>query len=288
MADVAQQIREQFPAFAWLLDDPGVGPLLTQLGAGTIDQQTFQSRLYQTDWWKRTGETVRRWDTLVATDPATATERRFARIAAVRDLSAQMGVPGINLLQFSENSLRFGWSDAQLRDEIAKKAKFSGKITGGPQNALQTVNAMAADFGVPVTWDRKVGWSRRLLAGDLTEDALRGELSARAQETYAENAALVAALKRGQSVRDYAEPYLAIAAEELEIDPGQINLRKPQWSEMLLHTDKEGKQRGMTLSEWTRHIRENGVYGWDRTAKARDMAAQDAIRIQELMGVAVF
>lgn len=289
-----EEIREkaQGMAIGFMLDNPEVGPLIRELIEGRIDAQTFENRLRTTNWYKHSSGPLRQWDTLVARDPATAQAQRLQRIAELKDQWAQMGAGPVEgnwkFLSIVENSLRFGWSPAQMQDAIARQVSLGKGARQGGRNAIDTVRRMQEEYAIPVSTEERNKWARGLLSGTFNEEGLRGEMARRATSLYGSNKELLGVLQRGGSVRDYAQPYLAMAAEELELNPATMNLRHAKWQEFLVHRRKDGKPAGMTLAEWQRHFRSDPRYGWDNSRLARDMGAKDAIGLVEMMGMADF
>jgi hypothetical protein len=279
-------------AIGFMLDHPEVGPLIRELIEGAIDSTTFENRLRTTNWYKTSSGSLRQWDTLVARDPATAKAQRLQRIAELKDQWAQMGAGPIGgnweFLSIVENSLRFGWSPEQIRDRIAGQVSFGKGARQGGRNAIDTVRRMQEEYAVPVSTEERNKWAKGLLSGTFNEDGLRGEMARRATSLYGSNKELLGVLQRGGSVREFAEPYLALAAEELGLNPRTMNLRHAKWQEFLTHRRKDGKPAGLSLAEWQRHFRTDQRYGWDNSRTGMEMGAQDAIGIVEMMGMADF
>jgi hypothetical protein len=77
MADAAETILRDYPSFAFLLNDPEIGPLLLQAIDPNVgfDFASFQAKIMQTNWWKTSSASQRQWETLLATDPATANQQ---------------------------------------------------------------------------------------------------------------------------------------------------------------------------------------------------------------------
>lgn len=271
-----EEIRSQAQGMAigFMLDDPEVGPMLRDLISGKIDDQTFQNRLRTSTWYRTTAPSARQWAADAARDPAKTHQAIAQHAAELADLGRQMGVTGVDYNTIASFSLMTGMNSAQERDFLASHVVFGTKHrTGGAQGVLDQVTGLVGEYAVPVTFAQRGAWARGLLNGDESEASIRGALAQRAMNLYHGNADLVDALKQGRSVKDYADPYLAMAANELEISPTAINLTDAKWSRALQTVNQEGKRVPMSLADWQTTIRTDPTYGYDHTTQAREQAA---------------
>jgi hypothetical protein len=96
---------------------------------------------------------------------------------------------------------------------------------------------------------------------------------------------LTSALDQGVTVRQYAEPYLQIAQQELGTNINAISLTDPKWNAAVNQIDpKTGQRVSMNLSDWTSKIRSDSQYGYDTTEQARTRAAQLSTQLTNMMG----
>jgi len=75
----------------------------------------------------------------------------------------------------------------------------------------------------------------------------------------------VAALERGLTVEDWADPYRQLAARELELPSTGVSLADPKFRDAILSD-------GLSLGEFRQRIREDDRFGWSETVAARDEA----------------
>lgn len=94
MADATQTILRDYPSLAYLLNDPEVGPLLLQAvdPEHPFDIATFQQKVKETNWWKTSSASQRQWETLLATDPATANQQADQWKQTLKAEAEQAGV----------------------------------------------------------------------------------------------------------------------------------------------------------------------------------------------------
>jgi hypothetical protein len=94
MSDASDTILRDYPSFAFLLNDPEIGPLLLQaIGPNQgFDFATFQAKIMQTNWWKTSSASQRQWETLLATDPATANQQADQWKQTLKAEAEQAGV----------------------------------------------------------------------------------------------------------------------------------------------------------------------------------------------------
>lgn len=90
----SEQILRDYPSFAYLLNDPEIGPLLLEAidpNKG-FDAATFQAKIMQTNWWKTSSASQRQWETLIATDPATAEQQKSQFSNTLAESARRAGV----------------------------------------------------------------------------------------------------------------------------------------------------------------------------------------------------
>lgn len=94
MAEPADTILRDYPSFAFLLNDPEIGPLLLDAinPDKGFDFPTFQAKIMQTNWWKTSSASQRQWETLLATDPATAQQQADQWKQTLKAEAQQQGV----------------------------------------------------------------------------------------------------------------------------------------------------------------------------------------------------
>lgn len=275
--DLMAKIMADYPSFAFLLNDPDVGPLLLEAvnPEHPLDAATFQAKLLQTNWWKTTSAAQRQWVTLYNTDRATADAQLSARHAEIRDFAASLGleVPDQKLWDATEISLHNGLAtnSAQIRDMLAW---FSPR---GAPSAVPALSAIAAhEYMIPMSQGDLGWWSREIAAGHQTEQTFRGVLNQQARSKFAGIANLI---DQGITPGAFFAPYRSQIAQELELPSADsVDLvNDPRWTQVTGISDGKGGMRPMNLSETIGLARSQSE--WRFTQGANSQAADLASRV---------
>jgi len=275
---VLDDIREQYPTLAFLVNDAEVGKLLRDAVDPNkgFSPQTFQAKLYQTKWFKSRSTHTRQMDILKNTDPGEW--RRLVKDTAskVRMLNSQMG---LGLSQKEMNYMASGYTRYGIQpgseEFMIGLRKFVGantskRIGSGSVTAAElAVRDMAkSGYYVPMSDKEARTWGLDLAFGTKDESALKAALAARAQSMYPH---LKELLKGGASMEEIFSGHRATIAEELELSPEQIDFTK-DWKKVLHQVDPAtGKPRPMTLHETQTLARQDKR--WWATGKGREADA---------------
>jgi hypothetical protein len=285
-AATRERIRNEFPAFAYLMNHPDIANTLGRAIEEGWDPGKLQANLMATGWWKRHGESARAWDTIVGTDPATAARQRKGKWYEVELEAGRLGVTltAAQRIQIGEGALRNQWSEAEMRRAILQYGKPGKYAAGQVRVSQQEIIAMAKEFATPLAHSVAWNWSRRIAEGSMTMDAVRSELVNQAGWRFASHTGITRALQQGQSVRDFMAPVIGRVAEELGINPDSFDLTTGWGKELVNHKDSEtGDFRVMNDTEaiqWARGQRQ-----WRDTGNARQLSTQLSQAITEKMGV---
>jgi hypothetical protein len=287
MADsVTQRVLEEYPTLAWLLRDKEIGRLLRDAVDPNkgFSAQTFQAKLYQTNWWKRRSQSQREWEILSHTDPGEARQQRAAYAAALKKAAMGYGVriPNSILQSMARGGLSKGFDptgpEMMYRFSLLAKKGFaaSGARRTAARQAQQTARR---DYFYGMSKGNAAKWGDRIARGLATEDDMRQALQDRAMKMYPQFAT---GLKQGQTMADMTDGYRSIIAEELELDPERIDLSTGRWSKVLGVRDAQGKTRPMTNFEVLQMARQDPRY-W-RTGKGKQTDAQYTGAILQMFG----
>jgi hypothetical protein len=289
MMALADDIRENYPQYAWAINHPELGPLLRQAvnPSQPFSATRFRAKLMATHWWRSRQASHREWDIKAHTDPGQAErERRNYRV----DLSQLTQKLGLKLDQkqirwFTELALQRGLSP-DSPEMMATFANLFGKGNlRGPAGQFhaakqQVLNMARNEYFVPVTDRDQHNLGTRMVIGTLTEEAVREEMSRRAASRYRH---LAKDLSSGKTMRELFDGHIATIAEELELDPDKVDLMSPQWSKVLDTFDPTNKQhRAATLSEVMTMARRDGRF-WN-TSNGKAMASSLSTKLLETFG----
>lgn len=250
---LADTIRENYPQYAWAINDPELGPLLREAvnPAQPFSATHFRAKLMATKWWRTRSESQRAWDILKHTDPGAANQSRAQFMTQLYNLAGKLGVNLTSAQKrwITESALQRGLG-ADSQEVMAGLARIYGNKTGGGQlgASRRQVQQMARnEYMVPVSQREMNSWGNGLVLGTRTEEAIRMEMAKRAASRYPH---LKTELIAGKSMRDLFDGHIQTIAEELELDPQNVNLMDARWNKVLDTYDSGANvHRAATLSE---------------------------------------
>jgi hypothetical protein len=141
---------------------------------------------------------------------------------------------------------------------------------------------MAAKYAVPLSDQIVDKWSQDLATGMVDMNVYESYLREQAKSLFP---GLANAIDRGITVDQYVQPYAQIAVQELGVNPAEIDWRDPKWNTAIHRIDpKTGVPTAMSLSDWTKELRTNSVYGFDQTQRAQEQAAALGQALLQRMG----
>jgi peptidoglycan hydrolase-like protein with peptidoglycan-binding domain len=270
---IAAKLRSQYPQLAWTLNVPELAPIVARMDQ--MEPAEFQAAIYASDWYKTHQSSIREAEAQRNVDPATYDSRINELSTHITNLAGQMGVEYSGARQLAEQALRLNWSEEQIRTALAASAgAYPGSDSaGGIYSVKNQVKQLAMQYAVPFSDQSAWEWAKRIEAGSATLQDMTPYFLNYAKSLYPQ---LSKALDSGITVADYAAPYAQIAAQELGINPADIRWDDPRWNRALVSTNEAGERAPMDLQRWTSEIRNNPMYGWDKTPAARNQAAQFA------------
>ena len=155
-----------------------------------------------------------------------------------------------------------------MRQALAAEYDYQGSEFGFAGQTSRNLKQLAADYLVPMSAQTMEKWTEDIVSGRIDEEGFRSYVLEQAKSQFP---SLGAALDRGVTVAQYADPYKQIAARELEMNPEQVDLNDPRWRAMLDTKDAKGQRVAMTLSEAQEYLRKQPE--WRSTRGANERAA---------------
>lgn len=292
--DLVNQILTDYPQFAYLLNDPEVGPLLLEAVDPNkgFDAATFQAKLMNTNWWKNTSSSVRQWQTFAATDPATAAAQKQQWIAELNRVAVKFGV------QLKPEDLNW-WADfyqpqgiqpndPRLAAELSRvyrtrtdlRIGAAGSPEGDVPATISQLKQIAAAYFRDLTQADYDSWATDIVAGYKTVQQFTSVISQQAKDRFPTYAAQIDA---GVTPEQLFSDRRDAIARELEVDPSTIDLaHDPRWSKVLGVANGDGSQRPMTYSEAIDLARSQPE--WAMTTGANTQAADLTSQILKMFG----
>ena len=276
---VLSDIKEQYPSLAFLANDPEVGPLLRDAVDPNkgFSPTTFQAKLYQTKWFRTRSVAQREYSIMYHSDPAELKRRRAAVDADMRAIAHKAGITitGGEAKWLTTYLLANGL-DAGSPEGINMLRSFMRNTKTNRFGASGSVAAAATTFRniaknqyyLPIDQKEAHRWGIELALGVKDESAVKELMSQRAMSRFPH---LKELLKNGATMEEIFSGHRALIAQELELNPTQIDFTK-DWVKVLQQTDPQTKKpRPMTLHETQTLARQDKR--WWRTTKGREQDA---------------
>lgn len=258
--------------------------LLSAVEKGWSDSK-FDYELKQTNWWKSTTDSARKWDLGKQSDPATAQQQIDTRAATIREKGLEMGVrfDDAALGRLAEASLRGAWSEELLQSAIGAEAvKTTAGVSGLRQGFVgQTLKQTASNYGVTLSDQTFNNWVEKIALGQETQESFQNYALQTAKTLYP---GIAAQLDSGRTFQDVTDPFRQTAARILEINPETVDFSDPKWAKAITFTTDKGEQRPMNYNEWGDYLRQTRSFGYEFTSDARSRAYEVANQLANMFG----
>jgi len=286
-ATIEEEVRRNYGYMAWALAVPELRSILVQAAQEGWDRNRLQGALSATDWWRATSNTVREWTQRKAEDPASAAQMLAQATLKLRVQAQRIGggeIADARLSQIAEDSLRFGWDDTQTLAALTGELRYDpARPTSGDIGAIAGKFATLAKlYLVPIAPDVLYDKAKQVAAGSLDEAAFLQYVVDQARSLHP---TIARSIDEQNTTRRYFDPYVGLAAHDLEIPADSIDLMDPKWSRAINTIDSAtGERRAMGLSEWQTMFRSDPIYGYQYTAGGRQQSYQLADTIAQTFG----
>jgi hypothetical protein len=251
--------------------DPELKKLLSQATSGNWTQARFVAALQGTKWFRKHGESYRKYIALKSGDPATFKQTVSQMSMNIRDKANRLGLPmgQVNGIAngLAEQALKFGWTDTQLQRALVSHAEANkfGRWEGDAGTWKTKFQQIATAYGVKVSKDHMGQWVR---------GALRGNVNEAYVTQYAQDAAvsrypgLKERLLSGETLDQIADPYRQSYAQILEVNPDTVKLSDPLIQRALQAKTDKGKPTTQTIYQFEQNLRSDPR--WLKTQNAQD------------------
>lgn len=277
--------KEIYGYIGWFVDHPEVGPLILQGAQEGWDGARLQGALTKTNWWQTTSESARQWDALTASDPAQADRRVAETRLSLQIETAKLGIPVAveRLSDIAKNGLRYGWNQEEMKLALAAEMRWRpGQAEQGlVGKTMQDVKSIARDHMVPVNDRQAWEWTRRIVGGGATLDAVNAQMRTLAIGRFPH---LADQINAGVTPGQFFAPYRNLIGRLLEQSPEQVDLMDERWSPVVSRAGDDGV-RPMSYGEVERFARADPR--WGKTRNAWDVGAGMLETISRIFGIAV-
>lgn len=203
--------------------------------------------------------------------------------ASVRQQADELGVPltDSEMTSLASDVLRYGWSDAQITEELTSRIDFSQpeNLTGEAGRVWRGIEEVGQQYLIDISEGTRRKWASKITSGEMTMEDWEAYARDHAKSRYP---ALANALDRGFTVQEYAEPYRQTVAQTLEMNPQDIDLQDQRFRPLLDGVDHDGERRPMPLWQAERYAR--GLDEYQYTDQAHQQASELTQTIGQMFG----
>jgi hypothetical protein len=298
-ADAIAQVQNAYPNLAWLLSVPDLGPLIVQWAQRGDSQTVVDAELQSTPFFRTSSDAVRKWIQEVESDPAQAQADMSAQTSAMNATLSSLGLKATpQQVQFlAQQSLAFGWTDQQIKDNINQAIvanpdgtfsfHYAGQIAGASPGGgtlganVNSINAEAAKYLVPISASTAQSFASAMAGGTMDAASVTAYFQQQASSLYP---SIAGAIKAGITPADYVTPYKEVAAQLLGVSPNSIDMMKPQYSRALSAPGPGGVPTAMSLYDFQQVLMKDPQYGYMNSVNAKDRASSIAQGLGEMFG----
>lgn len=277
------EMAEQFGfALAFLKSDKSLWKLFNDAVKNDWDTARFQAKLKNTSFYKKNSESARNYDLLRTTDPASFNQQRTQLRAQIHDAAAAMGanMSGNQLTRITQNAMKFGWNDSQIRDTLGQYVKaVNGVYRGEAGASIQQVESTAYKNGIKLSAQTKQKWAQSIASGNNSASFYEQQVRNMAKSlapSYADQ------LQAGLDLMDVASPYIESKAQILEMNPADIDLFDKDIRGAMSATTSDGKPSSKSLWQFEQDMRKSPA--WLKTKNAQDSTMSIAKQVLTDMG----
>lgn len=282
-AAVMADLRARFPQLASVLDNPEVAQIIQDAASGGLSDAEVQGRIFNTNWWKTTSESIRTWDAKVSQDPASTNAQVKAKGIEVQNIASRYGVKfsTTDAEWAATQMLREEWSPDQTDRWFGAIIRNEG-YTIGPgsvQATMTQVKEQAQNYLVTMSDQDAFEYATRILEKTTSADAVATTLRTQAANRFYW---LKDQIGAGLTPRQLFTPVRQAVANVLEINEDDINLNDPRWS--LLSTPVGTGKDTRSMNFWEAQIWARKQPDWKMTKNANDSASKMAVGLLSSLG----
>ena len=271
------------------LDHPEIGQILYQAADLGWDAIKLEARLKNTEWWRTTQDSARKFEQLLISDPETARQRVEDKTRLIQDAADRMGIDVAKIIgEVSVIATRLDWTEDEIVEAITTKGEWD---KGGPGGELGTsassIQQLAKRFLVVITQEQASRLAASILNGSASLDSIQGNFALRAQAKFSGNKSLSDFIGNGGSPEDFFADHKTKISQMIGVDESAIDLiNDPTYSKILSYEGGDGTVRPMTVHEATRLARKDDRF--KTSATGRGEAARFARAFGQSMGKASY
>ena len=273
-------------SYAFLKDHPKLKSIFDEAIANSWSPQRFVAEIQDTPWFKKHADTWRQAAYLEATDPQTYKQRTQQIRAQIADAAGSLGleVSGNLLDKWAEQSLKFGWNDAQIKNHLASQVQIMGKhanpLGGDLATTQENLNRWANDNAVKINKKTMQTWLRHIVRGTSTMEEYKQYIT---KQAVAQHPNWSKELQSGMSLAQLADPYRNMMAQVLEMNPEDINLNGRLLRNALSYKKEDGSYDAMSLYDFEDLLRKDPR--WMKTDNAKEEFMNTGSAVLKMFGL---
>jgi hypothetical protein len=258
--ELQEVVTKNLGYYASYIQHTELGPILIRGALLEQADDLILNAVKQTDWWATTDVMRRQWEMLVETDLGEANRQRQARTATMRDAAGKAGIPldEAQLGTLSEESLKFGWNEAQIIDAIVSEDRFDPngedpQALGDLRTVGENIQTMASRYMLTYSPTVRYELAKRIASGELEEDDLRSQFITDAKGRFPH---FSGQLDNGYTIAQLMDTRANEVGRILGIDADEVDfLDDPRFQSILEYDDGTGEgTRSMNLMETRKHL----------------------------------
>jgi hypothetical protein len=269
-------------ALAFLKSDKSLWNLFNDAVKNDWDVARFTAKLKGTSWYKKNGESARQYELLRTSDPASFNAKRGALGAQIKDAASQLGavVSGSMITRITQNAMKFGWNDAQIRDTLSQYVRATNGVYGGQAgNDIATVRQTAYRNGIKISKATEQKWAQAIASGNQTADFYQRQVRSMAKSLAP---GFATELDSGVDLQDIVSPFIETKAKILEMNPADIDLFDNDIRSAISGTTKDGSPGSKSLWQFEQDMRKSPA--WLKTQNAQDSTMAVGKKVLQDMG----
>lgn len=271
-------------SYAFFKSQPELMKLLNNAVSDQWTPDRFTAALKNTKWWQTNSESARKAQVQAKTDPATYKAQLAAAGAQAQDLAVKAGaiLSTKQVAQLAKNMVDFEWNDAQINGFLGQYVNFTDNHTLGGQAgaAAKQINQYAYDQGIRISDQTVKNNAAYLVRGITSMQQIQDGLRQQAISSYP---GWTQQLEGGATMRDIAQPYIQMTAQELELPETDIDVWHPKVRAALNAADSKGQPAPLSLTDFQSQLRADPA--WRRTQGAQNQAMQVGAQVLKSLGL---
>jgi hypothetical protein len=271
-------------AASFLKTVPEIQKLVTKATAEGYEMDKFLDALKVTKWWRSRSDAQKRYEIEARENPAQITAsvdqaaKAIGRMAYTLGLNITWGVA----LSLGTQQVRNGLDEATIRGLLVSRYSRFNTTAGMAGRVRKDLTELAGSYGVKTTGkavDDQIG---AVLKGIRTVEDYQTFYRDMAKQQFK---GIASQLDQGFTTRQILDPYIAAASQELGISASAVDISNGMWNAPANYVEKAGATpRAMTMDEWTKTIRTDTRYGFDKSQNGQRAASVLANSLMEAFG----